>query len=161
MRRWHDEIPSLYFPDWESVVIIGEYTTSAGPYYDDHFLVLIERDGSEYDFASHTVSSIASHLQRITPEPIRFGLANRADESSRIIFPPALAEKQLYVWTTNRPTTLWGRLFHFLTLGFFITTNVEWTMDVRRYLGELQSDAPPPPTDGATISQPGARDKNG
>ena len=84
--------------DVTSVTIVGEYTTPSGPFADDHFLVVVLRSGEIVEMTAGTEESVkaVAALERQTGAKVAFGLANRTDAASRVIYPPALAEKPLF-----------------------------------------------------------------
>lgn len=87
---------------WEihvaDIAVIGEYTTSDGPFFDDYFFVFVERDGtvreaSFYaDGRDRTLSALGDALgERLLP-----GLCATEEWRSRVLWPPRLADTDLF-----------------------------------------------------------------
>jgi hypothetical protein len=81
-------------PDVEVIVheavVIGEYTTSAGPYLDDYFLVLVNRLGQMSDIPMGEAREAIEMLERRLGTRLRFQLNNSVDLASRVVYPPEL-----------------------------------------------------------------------
>jgi hypothetical protein len=126
------------FHDWSSVVIIGEFTTSGGPGFDDHFLVLVVRSGQIIEYPTREDSAVIPHVEAATGARIRYGLSHVTVEASRIIHPPALADHPLFFFT--RPKQTFKGLIQ--TIRRFGVTEVthDLTDEVKDYLQGLRLD---------------------
>jgi hypothetical protein len=83
--------------DLKSVAIVGEYTTPSGPYFDDHFLVVVLRSGKVLEYASSkAIDRMIPDLERAIGAKIEFRLCNRTDAASRVLFPSLFAEHPLF-----------------------------------------------------------------
>src|SRR5580658_444171 len=82
--------------DWESTVIVGEYTVPSGPYFDDHFLVIVLRSGRMLECTVGNAKNVISDLERAVGTKIVFQLCNRTDATSRVLYPSAFAEHPLF-----------------------------------------------------------------
>ena len=85
----------------DPVTIVGEYTTPSGPYFDDHFLVIILRSGKMLEYPSQKSECAIPILENILGIKINFRLSNRTDAASRVLFPIAFAEHPLFDFKTE------------------------------------------------------------
>jgi hypothetical protein len=93
--------------DWKSIAVVGEYTTSSGPYFDDHFLVLISQDGEIMEFPTQELTdSLKIEIERALGIQMEYGLCNVAQEASRVIFPPNFLEHPLFQFSLHVPGSL-------------------------------------------------------
>ena len=80
------------------VAVVGEFTTSEGPFIDDWFLVFVPRSGDRWFAASvyaDGTSELLAHLSTILGCALPLALANSARRANRIIWPAALADRPL------------------------------------------------------------------
>ena len=80
------------------LLLIGEYTTSEGPYFDDYFLVFITGENAPRQVASFYADGRDEMLARLSEAldaKIELGLANSPDFKSRILWPPGLGGQEL------------------------------------------------------------------
>ena len=87
---------SLTSIDWKAVAIVGELTTPSGPYFDDHFLVLVNDSRMIAEIPSQFADESVRHLEDAIGLKMAWGLCHRTDAASRIVFPAALAERPLF-----------------------------------------------------------------
>jgi hypothetical protein len=83
------------------VCAIGEYTTPAGPFADDYFLVFV-LEGGKWHEASFYVNGrdvFLAELSKIYNDHIRPGLAQSTKWNSRVLWPKELEGKELFVLT--------------------------------------------------------------
>lgn len=137
--NWTDVTESqVYDPDWTSIAVVGEYTTNGGPWNDDHFLAVVQRDGEWYGYPTHLAKDIVPKLHAALGISVSFAMANRTDMASRIIYPPALAERPLLQWWDNYPrNSILGRIIECFTLGLASESTPEITDEVTLYLDGL------------------------
>lgn len=88
--------PELISIDWNETAIVGEFTTPGGPFFDDHFLVVVFRSGQLLELPAERTDEIIPLIEKATGAKIQFGLCNVTDAASRIIFPSALAEHPVF-----------------------------------------------------------------
>ncbi len=81
------------------IALLGEYTTSEGPFIDDHFLVVITTTGeiSEIALDGPGSSSLLANLTEKLGSDLSLRLCNRADFSSAVIFPKQFLNEPLFV----------------------------------------------------------------
>ncbi len=90
--------------------MLGELTTSEGPYADDHFLVIVLRHG---EWLEVPVSKAEWCFPRLRPEfrsKINFRLSSVTAEESRIMCPGELADRALFKFSHPNAKGLLGRL---------------------------------------------------
>jgi hypothetical protein len=120
--------------DPTNIAVVGEYTTASGPYDEDYFLVIIERDGRTTELPVAGVTP-ADHtwLEAALGLTIDFQLANRTDFTSRIIFPEELRGQPLFRFEKEKLTltSFWRSLKLMGPWGYVRHSLME---DVERYL---------------------------
>lgn len=84
------------------VALIGEFTTDHGPHQDDWFMVFVPRGGGGW----HEVSMAAEGMDRFIEDlgealdtRLVPSFAGGTDYASRIVWPPELAERPLFVFS--------------------------------------------------------------
>jgi hypothetical protein len=97
---------SLESIDWKCVAVAGEFTVPSGPYFDDHFLVLVTNSRMIAEIPSHVADQWIPALEKATGTKVVWGLCNRTDCASRIIFPSALAEHPVFDFFSP-PAGMW------------------------------------------------------
>lgn len=97
--------------DWErfrrEIRVIGEYTTEAGPFAGDWFLVMIfehepRQEISIYELPEGALEVLSRRLDGVC----EIGLANSAHLNSRILWPIDIVGKPLYRFESIKPGTL-------------------------------------------------------
>ncbi len=87
---------------WEvhvaDIAVIGEYTTNDGPWLDDYFFVFVERDGTvrEASFYADGRDRTLAALGDAVGERLLPGLSAASDWHSRVLWPPRLADSELF-----------------------------------------------------------------
>ncbi|MBN4072053.1 hypothetical protein JYT83_01395 [bacterium AH-315-F18] len=96
----------------DSIRLIGEYTTDHGPYLDDYFLIFASGSPPNYyEAPMYANSEIYQELQAALHDPMKAHLLARTDFSSAVIWPPSLAGRDLFRYTsTKRGTGLLSRV---------------------------------------------------
>lgn len=117
----------------DDLLVVAEYTTSDGPACDDYFLVVLTRDGkrSEMPIGGPETEKIVSILSSALSQPINLRLYNRADYSSRVLYPPNVMDRPFFI--SKRIELKWGKLSKLLGAPDHID---EWIVDP-----EVQADA--------------------
>ena len=83
------------------VAVIGEWTNQDGPGLDDWFLVAVPRGGGGWFEASmyaRRADDVRTQFSAAVGESLQVGLAYSTDFASRIIWPPAFAERPLFTF---------------------------------------------------------------
>lgn len=111
--------------------IIGEYTTSGGPFFDDYFLVVVcENPVETLIWPMECSSHVRRALSRVLGCELRTGLANRTDFASRVMWPPPLMENPLFDFHPIKRKGLMGRVKDY----FLPLVAHELTLELRRCL---------------------------
>jgi hypothetical protein len=119
---------------WEvpvvEVRVIGEYTTEAGPWADDYFVLFVGKDGNWFEAPIEAVNleSVLGKLSERLKSPITLGLANSTSLRSHILWPPSLRGQELLSF---RP----ARLRNWLLRIFVQRVEYSLTQVVRDALG--------------------------
>ncbi len=115
------------------LAVVGEYTTPEGPGADDRFLVLVEESGTcrEVAFDLENLPTILAELSRYLDFKIEGRLANRTDFASVVLWPPQLADTELFLFSTEVPHSLLGRMGSLLGLD---RTRIELSPQVKNYI---------------------------
>jgi hypothetical protein len=89
-ERWR--IPAI------RICVMGEYTTAAGPYEDDFFLVFVIEGGKWYEASFYVKERDAflSDLSKFFNESINPGLCHSTDWNSRVVWPKELEGTDLF-----------------------------------------------------------------
>ncbi len=141
-----------HYGDWtvsvDNIAVIGEYTTSEGPWLPDYFWVVVQKQGT-WHIASNGAKNLATvlgALKRRLGGDWKYGLCGSVDIASHIVWPTVLAGKPLFTFSTL-PITGWRRLLFFLGPDF----KIDLTVEVKEYLKSLlpvsepvQNVDPPP-----------------
>ena len=98
----------------EKIKLIGEYTTSAGPYTDDYFFVFIEKEDEWWQAPTTAIEHEAfwRELGLKLGTSLVPGLAASVDWKTRVIFPPELEDKSLFnvIKVNTEDTPFWKRI---------------------------------------------------
>ena len=95
--------------------LIGEYTNSDGPFFDDYFLVFlsaVEGDWHQASFYADGCDSFLEVLSGALGTRIETGLCTSADFRTRILWPPDVIDKP-FMEIVPKPTRrgrLWARI---------------------------------------------------
>ena len=81
-------------------IVIGELTTADGPFLDDHFLVVIDSELNLKEFSTgvECFSQIIRKIEDLFEIKIEFGLCNKTDFQSRVIYPDELKGEKIFVF---------------------------------------------------------------
>jgi hypothetical protein len=98
-----------------NLVFIGEYTTSAGPYGEDWFIVFAEKVDDVWQSASSMIDheSFWKELSNALNCEIAPALSWSTSWASNVFYPTELNGTELYriVKTDTQPKTFWQRVF--------------------------------------------------
>ena len=110
---WHgNDERTGWSVDIHNIAVIGAYTTEAGPYLDDYFLVFVARDQMVYEVpidAVGTKDCLAVLADRLHTT-LRPALANSAAWKTQILWPESLRNQPLLVMEELTDNSMWGRL---------------------------------------------------
>ena len=87
-----------------NIAVIGEYTNQNGPYADDYFLVFMERGNTQWYEASFYAQGRDEALKCLAMQlgaDLKCQLCHSTDFRSRVMWPPALAELEMFQWTSK------------------------------------------------------------
>lgn len=129
-----------HYDNWtvsvDDIAVIGEYTTSEGPWLPDYFWVVVQRQGVWHivpNGAKNCMDAFRS-LQGRLGGNWKYGLCGSVDIASYTVWPGVLAGKPLFTFTAL-PITGWRRLIFFLGPDF----KIDLTDEVKAYLRSLPS----------------------
>ena len=124
----------------ESIALVGEYTVPAGPFIEDHFLVVIFRSGKLVEYSGEDAMQMIEQLEDAIDMPILYDLCSTTELASRVIFPPTLMGRPLFSFF-DLPKGVLGFL---RTVGNFGVGEVvsSLTEEVRTYLEREKSEDP-------------------
>lgn len=122
---------SEYGVDVANIAIIAELTTEEGPMLDDHFLVMVLKDGSvvEIPFEKARTGIVFQELKVKLDLNITSILANRTTFESYIIYPEELKGLNLFFFKEVRES-LWKKIKRF----GLVEVSKEFTPEVQAYL---------------------------
>jgi hypothetical protein len=121
---------SLWQMHISNVKLIGEYTTSAGPFLDDYFFIFAESEDKWFEVSNDAISGsdFLDRLGELLHVKISLGLANSAEWRSRVLYPESLIGQTLFkpLVQMERPRKLFGSTIGTKTEegGVEITENV-------------------------------------
>lgn len=118
--------------DLGAVRLIGEHTTDHGPYVDDyHVYFAVGRPAQFYEAPMYAGSDLMETLSHPLGSTVIYGLCNRTDFASRVIWPPELEGLDLFDF---KPTRRKAGPVNWLLDRVFPLITRELTEDVRRFL---------------------------
>lgn len=94
-------------------VVVGEYTNSDGPWFDDWFLVLVMKDGSWYSISRYAknIEAATVYLSKKFETDIKAcSLVNSTSWNSAVLYPAQLKGKPLF----NSPSELANEVEQFI-----------------------------------------------
>ena len=115
--------------------VLGEYTTPAGPFTEDYFLVFIAGAENIYEgpVASKGCQSLLVELSRkLGNTEIEFGLANETTYRSRVMWPSELVDSEMYKFVETPSTGLRAWLAR---MGIGGAVQAELSPEVRERVG--------------------------
>ena len=95
----------------ESIVLVAEYTSDEGPYFDDYFLVIVTVEECKFYFSTCALYSggsdeVLSILGERLGSPIQLGLIFSTKWQSRVTWPAEMAGTEYFTFTTVPAETL-------------------------------------------------------
>ena len=118
----------------DEVVVIGEYTTDAGPLFDDWFLVFVYKTGDWDSISIYAagIDDLKQHLSTIYNTDLsKYFLANSTEWRSYIRYPQGLEGKPFFIFQAHagysKPTTFIHKLKSALGLGVY---GKSWELDL-------------------------------
>jgi len=136
-RKWNPMTPTHEILS-KKPAIVAELVTADGPSLDDHFLVIVDEGGRIAEIATDDIRlrGIAQEIEQMLGITIEFGLANRTDFASRVIYPEHLRNRPLFTLAEKargvRAIADWVRRFG------AVERSVEFTSDAKDYLNALK-----------------------
>lgn len=131
---------NFYVPDskdWNSVAVVGEYTTPSGPIDDDHFLVIVLRSGNMFLYPTNKIEHLLPPLEKVIGMKVEYGLCNVTDFASRVMFPLTLAGHQLFEFKrTGRGLWEWLKIIRNFGIAEMST---ELTQEIKTHLKSLET----------------------
>ncbi len=126
----------------QEIAVVGAWTTSAGPFIDDYFLVLVRGDGMVYEAPMYADGrdDVLVALGAVLGGEIRPGLANSTTWRAEVVWPPALVGTPLYELTEARAHGIWNRLRSATGLG---RVEAMLTAPIWRHLAERRGKSGP------------------
>ena len=124
------------------IKIVGEYTTAAGPFADDWFLVLVNENRKWVEI-SYDIPDIDDYIdnlnRRLQTSLIGPSLANSSTFNSIITYPASLAGKKLFELAPqtgfNPPRNKFQIFLHGLGIGSFnYDMSISLTQEVTNWL---------------------------
>ena len=114
----------------DDVVIIGEYTNSDGPYFDDWFLVFLLKDNKEYSismYAGNVINDVIDKLSAWAGYKIQNYLTASTKWDSKVLYPRHLSGETLYFVRPSKEynppkTRLQSFLYNYCGWGKFNTS---------------------------------------
>lgn len=139
---WDYDNKNILQLDLNDVVIIGEYTNSDGPYFDDWFLTFVTKDGQwqSIPWYADNIAGLTQYLSEKFNEDFNVThLANSTEWKSIVKYPTYLKDKPLFKLTPSdtykKPKTFLDKILSSIGVGNFdATQNIALTEEVK---GEL------------------------
>ena len=126
---WDYDNKTIVQLDLNSVVVIGEYTNSDGPYFDDWFLTFVTKDGQwqSIPLYADNMDELIKHLSNKFHQDFTLTqLANSTEWKSVVHYPTHLNGKPLFTLTPSDtykvPETLLDNVMYSAGFGNFDTT---------------------------------------
>lgn len=139
---WRDNNENILEMDINDIVIIGEYTNSDGPYFDDWFLVFVTFDGlwKRISWYAENIEQVTQYLSARFNQDLNITcLANSIEWKSTILYPEHLRGDPLFTLfpseTYKAQKTFLDKLLYSFGFGNFDTSrNITLTEEVKKEL---------------------------
>jgi hypothetical protein len=139
---WDYQDKNILRIDTKEILVIGEYTNSDGPWFDDWFLTLVTKDGQWQSipmYADNINELLDLLCNTFEPDLRQNFLTGSTEWDSAILYPVSLKGKQLFKLTPTEtfkePKTVFDKLLSSMGFGGFDTTKyVNLTEDVKNEL---------------------------
>jgi hypothetical protein len=123
---WHNNDLVFSKIDLNDIIVIGEYTNSNGPWFEDWFITFVKKDGkwSSIPWYANNIEALLEELSnRFNPDLKNSQLANSTSWKSIIRHPKVLEGIELFNKIPgknyNPPKTLFQKLLKSLGFGNF------------------------------------------
>jgi hypothetical protein len=139
---WEYKNESLLQIDLNQVCVIGEYTNTNGPYFDDYFLALVTKDGRwvSIPWYADNIDELTLYLSEKLHQDVNVSyLANSMEWKSFIHYPTYLKGQPLFTLTQTDnyklPKTLFEKIIAAIGLGNFNSDHqIDLTNEVKEDL---------------------------
>jgi hypothetical protein len=103
----------------DEIKLIGEYTTGDGPLLDDWFIVFMTSPTDWKQISEYTpgMQEMLQAMGQLLDAPVVCSLFGSTSWKTSIIWPPSVAEMEMWNVQTNPPVTLWQKLKDTLGMG--------------------------------------------
>lgn len=103
----------------DEIRLIGEYTTSDGPFVDDWFIVFLTSpiDWKQISHYTPGMPELLRELSQLLDAAIVGSLSWSTNWKTSIIWPPTVAETEMWDVQIKPPETLWQKLRGTLGMG--------------------------------------------
>lgn len=128
-----DKKLSEFLKDRGNLFVVGEYTTNAGPFDEDHFLVIAFDNGREFEIpcSSDDFDGILNLISKeLGIKKIDIRLFNSTDYNSRVIIPDILSGKPFYEFSKANSLGVIGQIKGL----FYKRVEMKYSEYVERYL---------------------------
>lgn len=112
MILWENEGKSITNFPINNIKVIGEYTTSEGPFIDDWFFVFIlsADEIKEISAFAEGIHEVLIYLGKIKDAEIYGQLASSTQWKTRVIWPRIIEGQELYERNEFSPQNMWEKI---------------------------------------------------
>ena len=136
---WDFDNKNIFEVDINDIVVIGEYTNSDGPYFDDWFLTLVTKDGQWHSIPLYAdnIDEVTQYLSdKFNQDLNATHLANSTEWKSIVRYPLHLEDTALFTLTPSdnykKPKSFFDKMLSSVGFGGFDTTqNISLTEEVK------------------------------
>ena len=122
----------------KDVIVVGEYTTSSGPWADDYFLIVIRRSGRVSQFPVWKAHKVIRLLKQALGVEFKYELNSITEEASRVVYPMALEGRPLFNFTLRSDSfSGLSRLVRKLWIDW---TDATLTREIESYVSSQKHD---------------------
>lgn len=103
----------------DDIKLVGEYTTGNGPLIDDWFIVFMTSSTNWMQISEYTpgMQEMLQELGQLLDAEIGCSLFSSTSWKTSIIWPPSIAEMEMWDVHTKEPETFWQKLKGTLGMG--------------------------------------------
>lgn len=123
-----------------SILLVGEYTIPAGPWGDDHFLVIIFRAGQSIEYPMGQSAAVIAALEPILGSKLDVQLCNVTTTASRVMYPPNLTNSPLYDFSLMKGE--WRNIIECIRNFGVQKISRDFTSVIKEYI-RMQTQTPP------------------
>jgi hypothetical protein len=118
----------------KNIKVIGEYTTSAGPMFDDWYFVFITDPSSITQISAYAsgIQEMLGQLGQRLNSDLSGQLANSADWKTNVLWPTNLRGLGLFTLTEREPNGTWEKIKS--KIGVSDNKEVKLTDNLKKYL---------------------------